>query len=619
MAPETCDMNRRAAALILAVRTAEGDSPPTDRELLKRYADAGDQAAFAGIVRRHSGMVMGVCERATGSATEAEDACQAVFLLLSRKAHSTRWQESLANWLYTTARKVARNSKLASSRRTKRESGATVRPTVSPADAMTARELVAALDEELDKLPPRYREPLVLCHLEGLTRDEAAARLGIPVAILKSQLERGRRKLAGALAARGCALGIGLLATFATASTRASAPRLLESILAAAGGSPSATVAALVKGVVMNGLLVRTKLALLGAVGVAVLGFGFRSIPTGAGPLTPAAEKHDTKPKVEGQTITGTVVGPTGKPVAGAAINTLDKGDYNKPLVRELGKTNADGKFTVTLEPLPPGRPEFRMLVAVKAGFGPDWVEAEKQITGAVELKLVEDLPVSGRVVDLEGKPLAKVKVRITSVADGELNKVWEEWPRSPYNALQAVKKKLWLPTLAGLPEIVTADADGKFEIQGVGRGRLLGLIFEASGIESAACRVVLDPGFDRKKVSNPSEVTMPGGGFQPGPALYGPTFTHTAKPSQSITGIVTDAKTGKPIAGVQVNGRRTARTGTRTARVRPPTRPGSSSSTASPRRIVHECRCFRPRKCLICTTRRPSQIVRDLPKSRPT
>src|ERR1019366_7134244 len=98
----------------------------------------------------------------------------------------------------------------------KRESGAAVPESVSPTDAMTGRELVEALDGELARLSPRYREPLVLCHLEGLTRDEAAVRLGVPVATLKSHLERGRKKLADALTARGCALGIGLLATFAT-------------------------------------------------------------------------------------------------------------------------------------------------------------------------------------------------------------------------------------------------------------------------------------------------------------------------------------------------------------------------------------------------------------------
>ena len=84
----------------------------------------------------------------------------------------------MANWLYATARKVARNARLAAARRARREGAAAVPEAVPPADAMTGRELLAALDEELDRLPPRYREPLVLCYLEGLTRDEAAARLG---------------------------------------------------------------------------------------------------------------------------------------------------------------------------------------------------------------------------------------------------------------------------------------------------------------------------------------------------------------------------------------------------------------------------------------------------------
>lgn len=550
---------RAAAILIRAARS--GAVELSDGELLTRYVEMADQAAFATVIGRHSAMVLGVCRRLLPSSADAEDACQAVFLLLARKAKSTRWQPSVANWLYATARKVAQNARLASARRCRREGVAAVPESVAPADRMSGRELTATLDEELDKLPPRYREPLVLCYLEGLTRDEAAIRLGVPLATLKKQLERGRKKLADALTARGFALGVSLLATCATSPSLASSPRLLESILAAVDGAPSASVAALAQGVVVNGLLIRTKLVLVAVMSVAVLGLGVGTVTSSAEPQKPAmeklAKKGDVKPNVKavGQTISGTVVGPNGKSVAGAAINTLDKGNYEKPVVRELGKTDADGKFNVTLEPLPLGQPDLRMLVAVKAGFGPDWVEAADRSAGVVELKLVEDLPVSGRVVDLEGKPVAKVKVLIKNVAAGELSKVWEEWPRSPYNALQAVKKNLWSPTLGGLPESVIADADGKFEIQGVGLGRLLGLSFEASGIESAACRVVLDPDFDRKKVTQPSEATMPGGGFQPGPALYGPTFTHTAKPSQRIIGIVTDARTGKPIAGVQVNG----------------------------------------------------------------
>ena len=211
-------MAKRAAGMLAkAVRaTAAELAALSDRELLGRFAADGDQAAFAAVVRRHTGMVFGVCRRLLHSAADAEDATQAVFLVLAKKAKGTRWQASVANWLYTTARKVAHNARLAATRRTKREGAAAVPESVAPFDAMTGRELVAALDEELDKLSPRYREPLVLCYLEGLTRDEAAARLGVPEPTLKSQLERGRKRLADALTARGCALGVALLASATT-------------------------------------------------------------------------------------------------------------------------------------------------------------------------------------------------------------------------------------------------------------------------------------------------------------------------------------------------------------------------------------------------------------------
>jgi RNA polymerase sigma factor (sigma-70 family) len=105
----------------------------------------------------------------------------------------------VANWLYLTARRVAQNARVAAARRLCREKSAAVPEAVQPVDRMTGRELLAVLDEELDKLPPRYREPLVLCYLEGLTRDEAAARLGVPPGTLRSQLGRGRRRLGNAL------------------------------------------------------------------------------------------------------------------------------------------------------------------------------------------------------------------------------------------------------------------------------------------------------------------------------------------------------------------------------------------------------------------------------------
>src|SRR5438067_9036719 len=291
------DMPTRAAVMTRVARAAANpdSAAMTDRDLLARFAADRDEAAFAELVARHTAMVLGVCRRTLPRGGDAEDACQAVFLVLAQKAAGARWQASVAGWLYEAARKVARNARVAAGRRAKRESRAAVPEAVPPADEMTGRELVAALDEELDRLPRRYRDPLVLCYLEGLTRDEAAARLGVPPETLGSQLKRGRKRLADALAARGCEPGVVLLAAAATSAAAASSRTLRDSVLAAASGSPSAAAAALARGVIMTGITTRTKLALLAA--AAALGLGVAAdLPTPTPPQAaarPAAGKAD--------------------------------------------------------------------------------------------------------------------------------------------------------------------------------------------------------------------------------------------------------------------------------------------------------------------------------------
>jgi RNA polymerase sigma factor (sigma-70 family) len=257
----------------------------SDRDLLARFVADGDQAAFAAVAVRHTGLVLGVCRRALPRSIDAEDACQAVFLLLAEKAGRIRWQGSVAGWLYTVARRVARNARVAAERRARRESRAAVPESVSPTDTMTGRELAAILDEELGRLPPRYRDPLVLCCLEGLTQDEAAGRLGVPVETLRSQLKRGRKKLAGVLAARGVELGIALLAVTASAVGAAS-PHLAKRIQAAATGSPSRAAIELVRGATGNSLLANVKTVMLAAaVGAAALALGAAlNPPTSAEP-----------------------------------------------------------------------------------------------------------------------------------------------------------------------------------------------------------------------------------------------------------------------------------------------------------------------------------------------
>jgi len=189
-------------SILRAVFSATAAMRLTDRELLAQFCN-GDETAFARVVKRHTGLVLGVCRRMLPIMQDAEDACQATFLVLARKAKSGQWQPSIANWLYTTARRIAATAKRASDRRMKRELLPAPAGPASCLDEMTGREVLAALDEELDNLPAIYREPLVLCYLQGLTRDEAATRLGIPSATAKSQLDRGRKKLADALTKRG--------------------------------------------------------------------------------------------------------------------------------------------------------------------------------------------------------------------------------------------------------------------------------------------------------------------------------------------------------------------------------------------------------------------------------
>jgi len=192
-----------------------------DRALLARFVATGDEAAFALLVDRHGPLVRGTCRRVLGDAHLADDAFQATFFLLARKAPSLRLRAGLANWLYV----VARRSAVRLAKRQSREGGG--RPgVIDTAQAPDHRpddlaELLEALDEELARLPDRYRGPLVACFLRARTQDEAAAEFGWSVSTLRRRLARGRELLRARLTARGATLGAGLLAGVACPATAA--------------------------------------------------------------------------------------------------------------------------------------------------------------------------------------------------------------------------------------------------------------------------------------------------------------------------------------------------------------------------------------------------------------
>ena len=173
------------------LRHLHAESDLADGALLRRYA-SGDDAAFASLVARHAGLVWGVCRRAVHDRQDAEDVCQAAFLTLARKARTLDGERSLANWLYTVTARLAFKAQARRRRGPERLSDAEPVVHADPLAAISGRELYQAFDEEMQRLPTKMREVLVLCCLQGRTRDEAAAELGCTVGAVKSRLERGR-------------------------------------------------------------------------------------------------------------------------------------------------------------------------------------------------------------------------------------------------------------------------------------------------------------------------------------------------------------------------------------------------------------------------------------------
>jgi RNA polymerase sigma factor (sigma-70 family) len=182
-----------------------------DGQLLERFVAGRDADAFTALVQRHGPMVFGACRRMLARTQDAEDAFQATFLVLARKAASIRRGESVAGFLHGVARRVARKLVVEAARRARRERQRPVVPLTEDADSVTWGELRSVLDEELGRLSSSLRAPLVLCYLEGQTQDEAARRLGWSKSTLRRRLERGRRLLRDRLAGRGVTLSAGLL------------------------------------------------------------------------------------------------------------------------------------------------------------------------------------------------------------------------------------------------------------------------------------------------------------------------------------------------------------------------------------------------------------------------
>jgi RNA polymerase sigma factor (sigma-70 family) len=305
-------------------------SGPTDGELLEWFITRRDGDAFAALVRRHGPMVLGVCRRIVGNVHDAEDAFQATFLVLVRKADALGERDLVGSWLYGVACRTAMKARTMNARRRQRERQ--VEEVTHPAvtEDGPRDDWRPLLDRELSRLPEIYRLPVVLCELEGRSRREVARQLRLPEGTLSSRLAKARRLLARRMARHGTAFSLAVLAALAqgTASARVPPSLLKSTVAAAATGTLPVHVVALAEGVVRAMMLSKLKIATLVLL---VLGF----LGTATGLLTaPALSGKPSDAGAKG--LPAFVAGQKEKKEQG-------------PIVRGVVKSADAGKKTITI------------------------------------------------------------------------------------------------------------------------------------------------------------------------------------------------------------------------------------------------------------------------------
>ena len=352
-----------------------------DAQLLKQYVSDRDDLAFEALVQRHGPMVMSVCRGILPDLNDADDAFQAAFLLLARKAGSLRVSGALGGWLHRVSWRVALQVKSDAARRRERERRAAELAGIRGPSSAPGDELGAILHEEIDRLPERYRQPIVLCFLEGMTNRQAASHLNWTEGSTQGRLRRARDLLKARLIRRGVTLtGAGLSALAIPKTTSAVSTAMLQATVraarhfilgdAAAAGAVSAASINLVKEALRTMMITKLRMAGAAVLGVGVLTFvasglaavgpaAPKRVPTASisiegdslspaqtsGPARPGEPAKTSGTRGDVLTFHGRVLGPGERPATGAAIYTMLPSvlESIEPILR--AKVGADGQF----------------------------------------------------------------------------------------------------------------------------------------------------------------------------------------------------------------------------------------------------------------------------------
>jgi RNA polymerase sigma factor (sigma-70 family) len=589
----------------------------SDQQLLERFLHERSEASFAALVARHGPMVLSVCRRVLQHAQDAEDAFQATFLVLARKASTIRKQASLGSWLHGVAYHSAECLRAKARRRAVHERRLNAPPPGDAMDDISWRELRLVLDEELQRLPEKYRAPLVLCYLEGRTQDEAARQLGWSKNTFRRRLESGRATLDRRLTRRGVTLSAALTASMlADAMAQAALPPLLAAstvragIAAATGNTVSGIVSAQVAALVERGaasllakkagvaivLLVSLTLSVGGLlahrlVQDRIIAEAPAALPQGGSerdveprPRRSQAVRENEEMSTNSLEVHGVVRRPDDKPIKGAKIYC----GYIQKKMKQQIVTDAEGHYRFTLrrddvdskgytaDPW-----EWTPLIAVVDGYGLGWRHlGERDKNNRLDLRLVaDDAPIEGRILDLEGRPVVGATVRIIrlhATADEDLSSFLKQWTIDLHQAITGATgfragggpirknspiswRRLWWVYQTGLFPPMTTDKDGRFHMAGLGRERLVELLISGPGIEQAELQAVTRKNVDVKALNKLAADYLTNPDVQlpfPWPILRGAVFTHVAMPTKPIVGVVRDKVNGKPVAGIRIHGK---------------------------------------------------------------
>lgn len=480
------------------VADLQGIDRPADAELLERFAVARDQAAFEVLVWRHGPMVLNLCRRVLRHEYDVEDTFQATFLTLVRKAGSIAKREAVGSWLYKVAYRVALEANARTARRAKRETAGVETLAAKPCQDPVERELHLALAEEVNRLPAKYRVPLVLHCFGGKTNKEVAEQLGCPEATVRTRLARARERLRMRLVKRGLALSAGTLAAGLSPSPLSAVPPALVDVTvkaaapfaggkAAAAGAASVNAVALAERVLKFMMLNKLKQMAAIVVLVSVFGSGAGLALRQALAEKPAAQEREKAPhplvKEAGQphALAGTEpaaewtypVTYRGKPVAGAKVGLvlfthprLGEQKVGEPMFTTTGD-KGEARFP---KPADPSSSTARLLARDQSGRGGYGLLVGEDQRYPPTIELVDNTELTGRVTDADGKAVGGV--RLTPVALGP-----ESFVRFGGGPTPFAETPNWF--WAGFP--MTLAADGAFTLRGVPAGYSVAVRFDAA------------------------------------------------------------------------------------------------------------------------------------------